>query len=562
MPISLNVPFSEKNQAKALGARWNADLRKWEIPDDTDLAPFHQWLPAALAVVEPTTRTISNQRGVGLGQLMARVSELIEHRFVREEWVRVEVAEARSRSGHVYLHLTEHDARGRLVAKVPATIWASGADELLAKFKRDTGGEIAAGIKLLIFARVRFHAAYGLSLDVVDIDPSYTLGDMAAKLAEIRRRLIDEGIFNRQKSLVVPTDFFRILVISPSGAAGLGDFRREADALQRMGICTFIYQDSRFQGEGAASEIASAFRANLNAAHRAFDAIVLIRGGGAATDLHWLNEYELARAICECPVPVITGIGHERDNTILDEVAAIRCDTPSKVIALVVRSVQETSRKACAVFDDIRNRCQVRISAARDLCSTRWIDVQQKAPSKLASYRRFIDADMAQVRSYAFKSVREMGEAVEAANQSLRYGSRAITSKWQHSVTIVHAKVLALGPEKIRTARSDVVQTQLKLARGAISVVRRRHNDCDSSMSLLASASKRATQKSKTQVESTFREIVAQGPQRTLQRGFALVRDANNVPVTTAKAAIAASNLTIEFRDESVDTRVMSHSCN
>ncbi len=146
-------------------------------------------------------------------------------------------------------------------------------------------------------------------------------------------------MFAANKQLAVPWDFNSILVVAPEGGAGLGDFQVEADRLQHFGVCQFIYAYSRFQGEGAAREICDALQnaiAHWGRERGALpDAVVIIRGGGAVNDLAWLNDYDLARFICDLPVPVLTGIGHERDSSVLDEVANTKYDTPSKVIASI-----------------------------------------------------------------------------------------------------------------------------------------------------------------------------------------------------------------------------------
>src|SRR5690606_37877638 len=197
-------------------------------------------------------------------------------------------------------------------------------------------------IKLLVQVRPSFKAQYGFSLEILDIDPDFTLGDLEAKKREIRTRLQQEGLWGRNKGLAQPWDYQRVLVLAPQGAAGLGDFQAEAVRLQTYGICRFTYCFSRFQGEGAAREMKASLLQAFEEWARPLpgDAVVIIRGGGAVNDLAWLNDYELARAVCEMPVPVLTGIGHERDSTVLDEIANIRFDTPSKVIAGIERAIK------------------------------------------------------------------------------------------------------------------------------------------------------------------------------------------------------------------------------
>lgn len=175
-------------------------------------------------------------------------------------------------------------------------------------------------------------------------DPDYTLGDLEARKREIRERLQREGLFELNRQLPTPWDYNLVLVVAPEGGAGLGDFQAEARRIEAFGICRFVYVHSRFQGDGAAAEIRTAL---LGAMERMAgdgslpDAVAIIRGGGAINDMAWLNDYALVRTVCELEVPVLTGIGHERDNTVLDEVANIRFDTPSKVIAGIFLSTRD-----------------------------------------------------------------------------------------------------------------------------------------------------------------------------------------------------------------------------
>ena len=209
-------------------------------------------------------------------------------------------------------------------------------------------------IKILCLARVRFDVLYGLDLIIEDVDPAFTLGDLAAKLRRIRERLTQERLYDLNRRLPAPAEFVRVAVISPETSAGLGDFRREADRLQAAGLCDFSFFPATFQGMEAPSSLRTAVNEVL-AAHRQrpFNALAIIRGGGSVTDLAWLDDLELARLVCRCPVPVFTGIGHERDDTILDEVAHRRFDTPSKVALHITQAIRDNALGALAALAQI-----------------------------------------------------------------------------------------------------------------------------------------------------------------------------------------------------------------
>ena len=284
-----------------------------------------------------------------LSSFLQKVTGVIKSNFSDTYWIQIEVSKFTDRGSgaHAYFDFVEYDLAGKEVAKARGSLWSGKKTKLLAKFKEATGSDIQDGMKLLLKLSASFSAQYGFSFVVEDIDPSYTLGDMEAKLKAIRKTLIDAMHYDKNKNLPKPLEFTRIAVISPSGAAGLADFMREADALQSHGLCEFTYYESIFQGKDAPSLISSTLR-KVFASHKVvqFDALVIIRGGGASSDLAWLNDAELASLVCRIPIPVFTGIGHQIDNTILDEVANARFDTPSKVSAYIAGVIVRNAEAA------------------------------------------------------------------------------------------------------------------------------------------------------------------------------------------------------------------------
>src|SRR4051794_17290032 len=326
--VDLLVPFVEKEDAKALGARWDAQKKLWYAPPGADVQGLKRWLPKNFLLLPAEDGTTSGsaspdpeaERGITLTELLFRLKTVIDRELPGPEWVKAEISELRVKNGHLYLSLAERNERGDVLAKTSAVIWRNCAETINLKFVEATGEGLKTDIKILCQARVRFDVLFGLDLIVEDVDPSYTLGDLAAKLRRIRERLAQEGLYERNRSLPPPLDFVRVAVISPETSAGLGDFRRETDRLQHAGLCEFRFFGATFQGIDAPSSIRTAVNEVMVAdRQQAFDALVIIRGGGSVTDLAWLNDLELARLLCQAPIPVLTGIGHERDSTIVDE---------------------------------------------------------------------------------------------------------------------------------------------------------------------------------------------------------------------------------------------------
>jgi exodeoxyribonuclease VII large subunit len=194
------------------------------------------------------------------------------------------ISELRGKNGHLYLSLTERNERGDVLAQVKGVIWRNRAEAITVKFEEATGGVLKSDIKILCLAKVRFDPLYGLDLIIEDVDPSYTLGDLAAKLARIREHLQQTGLYGCNKQLPAPLEFVRVAVISPETSAGLGDFRREADRLHTAILCEFQLFPATFQGVETSSSIQAAIlQAPTAHKQRSFDALVVIRGGGSVT---------------------------------------------------------------------------------------------------------------------------------------------------------------------------------------------------------------------------------------------------------------------------------------
>ncbi|SMB88658.1 exodeoxyribonuclease VII large subunit [Deinococcus hopiensis] len=280
-----------------------------------------------------------------LADVLAYVGQVIARGMPGAVWVRAEVASLTDRR-HLYLDLVQLED-GTEIAKCRATVWARERYALEGKFRQATGGTLTAGLKVLLFCTAEFHPQYGFSLNVLDVAPEFTVGDVALRLEALRETLVREGVYGLNRLMTAPSDYARVAVISPSEAAGLGDFRREVDALARAGVTQFVYLEATFQGREASRSLTGAI-SGAREAHgkEPLDALVLIRGGGAVTDLAWLNDLEVARALATFPAPVITGLGHARDDTLPDEVACIRTDTPSKAAGLIVRTVAGAAAQA------------------------------------------------------------------------------------------------------------------------------------------------------------------------------------------------------------------------
>lgn len=284
---------------------------------------------------------LAGEKSITLSKLFSKIKQAIEINIPNEIWLEAEIANMnKSPKGHYYLDLIETDFNGNEIAKNKAIIWSSNASTIERKFKDGTGSSLDSGQKVLLKVKVTFDVKFGLNLAVVNINPTFTLGDMEAKIIKIVNQLKEEGLYEKNKRVKTPYIYKHLAVIAPEEAAGLKDFQIDAEKLDRKNICKFDYYQAFFQGRDASSSIVKAFE-NIEKSGIDYDGVIVIRGGGAKTDLHYLNDYEIAKKICNSNLPVIVGIGHQIDHGILDEVACFQYDTPSKVIGYIYSSLQE-----------------------------------------------------------------------------------------------------------------------------------------------------------------------------------------------------------------------------
>ncbi len=274
---------------------------------------------------------------ITLCELNKEVKSVIKNGLSEPRWVTAEISDLNiNRSGHCYLELVEKDeADERIIAKARGIIWSYTFNMIRPYFETVTGQELASGLKIMMNITVEFHELYGYSLLIKDIDPSYTLGDIARRKLEVLQQLEDEGILEMNKSLPLPIVFQKIAIISSPTAAGYGDFIDQLDH-NAYGY-TFYHKlfPAVMQGDQTEASVISALE-RIFQYEDFFDGVVIIRGGGAKSDLYVFNNYGLASHICQFPLPVITGIGHERDESVVDIIACQKLKTPTAVAEFLI----------------------------------------------------------------------------------------------------------------------------------------------------------------------------------------------------------------------------------
>ena len=278
-----------------------------------------------------------------LRQLNLMVRDAIEMQLPDEYWVEAELSECRERGGHCYMELIEKDEQTNTpIARASAKCWRQTWQMVQPHFEHVTGQPLHAGLKVLLRVYAQFHETFGFSWIVTDIDPTYTIGDMARRRQEIIRQLKEEGVFDLQRELHIPMFAQHIAVISAAGAAGYGDFVHQLEDNDYGFKFDVQLFPAIMQGEQVEQSIIAAlnkiYEANalVGSPTDRFDCVVIIRGGGATADLSGFDTLALAENVAQFPLPIITGIGHDRDESILDMVSNTRVKTPTAAAALLI----------------------------------------------------------------------------------------------------------------------------------------------------------------------------------------------------------------------------------
>ena len=378
------------------------------------------------------TTPLPHREGLGGGslsllELNTLVRRSLEGAMDDTLWLQAELAEVRESRGHCYVEFVQKANDGNnIVARARGQVWANTWNMLRPYFERTTGQRLQAGMQVLMEVRVTFHEVYGYSLNVVDIDPTYTLGDIAKRRQEILRQLEEEGVRNMNKELPLPRLLQRIAVISSASAAGYQDFCNQLEQnAYELAFKTRLFP-AIMQGDGVESSIISSLNAIANQLDH-WDCVVIIRGGGAAADLNGFDTLALAENVAQFPLPIITGIGHERDDTVLDLISHTRVKTPTAAAEFLIQHQLEELT--------LLNNLAVRISR----CSTELIRTEQLRLQHIA-----------QQLPTLFALLRGKEEQrLQLLWQRMTHASATRLTHQQHRLALVETKLKSASPDQI-----------------------------------------------------------------------------------------------------------------
>lgn len=467
-----------------------------------------------------------------LSELNQRIKDALFEAFPETVWVVAEVSELKeNRSGHCYLELVEKKGN-TITARSRATIWSYTYRMLKPYFETSTGQQFTSGIKILIQTTVEYHPVYGLSMNIKDIDPAYTVGDMAMHRKEIINRLQQEGVFDMNKELQMPLVTQKIAIISSATAAGYQDFMNQLNN-NEYGIKFYTKLfEAYMQGTETGSSIIDALE-RIFQYDDFFDAVAIIRGGGATADLSSFDNYDLAINVTQFPLPVITGIGHEKDDTIIDLVANTRLKTPTAVAEFFVSRAENYLEQLLTLENELFE------STFETLRS------QNERLERLAEGLKF------SVSSFINESQSLLTQKSNKLQQNV---SSFVFKKQQEVNTIKHDIKKAVSIYCIEN-KNNIGRKQRILKRVVSETVLKQQINIAHKQDLLVAKTRNILQKEISRLELSNNTIRLLNPENILKRGFTLTLK-NGKIVKSAKDIEIGEVIQTHFTNGNIESKI------
>ncbi len=401
---------------------------------------------------------------LSLSELNQQIKTTLEGHLAPSYWVVAEIAQLQvNHSGHCYLELVQKE-EGKVIAKARATIWAYTFRNISAWFTRTTGGQLAAGMRILANTKVSFHEVYGLSLNIKDIDPSYTLGERERARQQVIQQLTSDGVMDMNKSLELPVVPQNVAIISSATAAGYQDFINQLTHNPYGYHINYQLFAATMQGNSAPDSIIHALH-QVHASKK-FQLVVLIRGGGSQLDLDCFDNYELCSHLAQFPLPVLTGIGHERDTSIADRVAHTQLKTPTAVAEFILYGFNAFHNKITDLFTSISNIASNYITAEKELIKQLMNDIVLLSHHKISKENTAINTKAQQiVHLVKWNQTRAYNQLTNIEQQIAHTGQLQL-NKAHNQLKSLTQKIDLLNPKHLLKRGYALAYKNGKLLRG------------------------------------------------------------------------------------------------
>lgn len=387
---------------------------------------------------------------ISLKELQELISNTISTELGGLFWVSAEISELKiNSSGHCYLELIEKEKKESLIsARIRAVIWSRKARFLLPYFKTTSGISLGEGMAVLLKVKIEYHTVYGISLLVDDIDPAFTIGDLAIKRNEIISRLRSEGVIDMNKDLPMPYHPKKIAVISSGEAAGFEDFKNQLI----NNSYGYKYRISLFkaamQGNETEKSVVNAL-STISESISEFDIVTIVRGGGSQYDLSWFDNYEIAYFITQFPLPVISGIGHDKDISVTDMVSHTSCKTPTAVAGLIIEQTAETDRYIESLSRNIIRSSRGELDKSKRYINNIGSKLISSSKLNLTETKIRLNRQKEQIRSGTKLFLREKYSEIDRLRADLKSEPGKLLSKIDSNLRIIGKTIQHLSPEKV-----------------------------------------------------------------------------------------------------------------
>lgn len=386
----------------------------------------------------------SKESCITLYDLQRMVRTTVEECFATPLWMSAEISELKvNRSGHCYLNLVEKgNSEGAPRAEARAVIWRNNYNQIDAMFREATGSPLSSGIGVLVRVVVTYHEIYGFSLQIIDLDPNYTLGDVERRRRETIERLKEDGVWDMNRELSLPRPLLRIAVVSSATAAGYRDFMTE------IGSSPFNFNVTLFeatmQGEGAEESVVNALSA-IAERESDFDIAVIIRGGGSTSDLALFDSYRIALYVTQMPMAVITGIGHDKDVSVVDMVAHYMCKTPTAVGAFLVDSATAELNTIYDLATELRQLSEQMLNNQSSYIAQRKLELCHLASQNISNHSHNLSA--------IEQSIKELSSHIIATEEQRIESFKRLTESYSLD------NILKLGFALVQTSEGIITST-------------------------------------------------------------------------------------------------------
>lgn len=363
-------------------------------------------------------------KSVTLYELNSRVKNLLKRELYETVWLQAELSEVRESKGHCYLNFVQKNDEGSSVARADGVIWKEKWNMLQPYFQTVTGKALCAGMQVLVEVEVTFHEWFGYKLNVLDIDPTYTIGDIERRRREILQKLEEEGVAQMNKELQLPRLIKRIAVISSPSAAGWGDFHHQLTNNPYSFAFNVELFEATMQGDDVSRSVIAALGRIASEIDK-WDVVVIIRGGGAAVDLMGFDTLELAENVAQFPLPVITGIGHERDDTVIDMISHTRVKTPTAAAEMIIANQLDEYEAICQMADRLERGVKDYLTRANTKLDQKIFTLNVTAPRLVERHQHRLEvietkldsANPDNLLKLGYGIVRKNGKAVKDLSQ-------------------------------------------------------------------------------------------------------------------------------------------------